>query len=43
MGKQVPTTAIYRRLGLPSGLPKVHPTRPSYLQRLLSLFSPRSS
>lgn len=39
MVKQLPTTALYRRLGRPAPLPTVHPTRPSYLQRLLSLFS----
>lgn len=39
MLKQLPTTALYRRLGRPAASPSVRPTRPSYLQRLLSLFS----
>jgi len=39
MGKQLQTTALYRRIGRPTRLPTVHPTRPGYLQRLLSLFS----
>jgi hypothetical protein len=39
MGTPLQTTALYRRLGRRSRLPTVYLTRPSYLQRLLSLFS----
>ncbi len=39
MATPLQTTALYRRLGRRTRLPTVYPTRPSYLQRLMSMFS----